>query len=73
MKLVADGRVSGADWTTPSSSMPMISWKYFVAILSHWAEPAEVNDMFTTHLPICVCSAMAFFTMCPVSVAGPSR
>ena len=58
------GWVSGADSTMPSRSMAMISWKYFWASLSHWADPSEVKVMFTTHVPSCVCSAMAVFTVC---------
>ena len=47
--VVCEGWVIGADWTTPSSSMPMISWKYFWVMASQPAEPASVSVMLTTH------------------------
>ena len=43
------GWVIGADWTTPSSSMPMISWKYRLVMASQPWEPEPVNVMSTAH------------------------
>src|SRR5580698_2429484 len=46
------GWVIGADCTTPSSSMPMISWKYFWVMVSQPVDPALVSAMLTTHWPV---------------------
>src|ERR1700729_3769862 len=67
------GSVSGADWTTPSSSIVMISWKYCWASESHSLAPAEVRVMLTTQAPVWLSWATADFTMWPVSLAGPAR
>ena len=40
VKLVCVGWISGADCTTPSSSIPSSRWKFSSATLSHSSDPA---------------------------------
>jgi hypothetical protein len=63
VKEAAAGSTSGADCTTPSSSMPITSWKYFSAMAFQPVVPWAVSLIPTTHWPSAVLFATAFFTM----------